>query len=83
MTMRVRPAELVVALLVMTACASGGAVATTEPTTTGAPTTSDSATIAPSTTNVLNTDTAVVLETTAAKMFVTPGVPSDGVGEVT
>jgi hypothetical protein len=50
MTMRLRPAGLVVALVVITACASGGALTTTEPTTTGAPTTGP-----PSTTTVATT----------------------------
>ena len=45
MTMRLRPAGLVAAMFVISACSSGGALATTEPPTTSAPTTT-----APSTT---------------------------------
>jgi hypothetical protein len=74
------------ALLVMTACSSGGAVATTEttttsaPGTTSAPTTSAPTTSEPGTTTVpttlptpptiLDTDTAKVLETDEARIFI-------------
>jgi hypothetical protein len=59
MTMRLRPAGLVVAVLVMTACTSGGAVATTELTisapTTSAPSTTTVPTTVPTPTTVLKT----------------------------
>ena len=55
MTMRLRPAAIAAALLVMTACTSGGAVATTEFTVASAPTTNAPTTSAPSTTTVPTT----------------------------
>jgi len=64
MTMRLRRAGLV-ALLVITACESGEAVATTELTSTNV-----STTIAASTTTVLGTDSAKVLDTDEAKIFI-------------
>ena len=83
MTMRARRAGLVVALLVVTACTSGGASTSTETTATSAPTTSAPTTRAPSTTTipttvptpttVLDTDTAKVLERKAAHL-----VPHNG-----
>ena len=65
MTMRLRPAPLMVALLVVTACQSGAVVATSEPIATSAP-----LTVAPSTTTVLDADTAMLLEKDEARIFV-------------
>ncbi len=70
MTMRLRPAGPVVALLVMTACTSGGAVATTESTMSSAPTT-----IAPSTTQDPN-----VVPTVGPDSSVVPTIEPDPTG---
>jgi len=50
MTMRLRPAGVLAALLVMTACTSEGAAEATEPPTTGTPTAESTASPEPTTT---------------------------------